>query len=128
MPQYIRLSNWKSQLTCVVFALVCCVVGEALNFLLLSIVSGFAVFIAFFGNGFIYGLSKKYFDMYIPQEHQYAATNFWCFIGDLGGYVGQSGVSIWLAHHVCMGRHYEYVCHQKSLVTEDIATQVQAVQ
>jgi len=116
VPQYIRLSNWKTQTYWVLFALFCCVAGESLNFLLLAIVSGFAVFIAFFGNGFIYGLSKKFFDIYIPKEHHYACANFWCFIGDIGGYAGQSALSVAIASQVCEGRHYEYVCHKKTVL------------
>lgn len=121
VPQYIRLSSWKSQSACLILAIVCCVAGEALNFLLLAIVSGFAVFIAFFGNGFIYGLSAKYIDTYIPEEHRYTAYNVWCFFGDLGGYAGQSSLSVKIANGVCDGRHYTYVCHEKTATQDQLS-------
>merc|ERR1719160_2280868 len=98
-------------------AIVLCVGGEALNFLLLSIVTGIACFISNFGNGFIYGCSAKFIDSYIPEEHRYAAYNLWCFSGDLGGYAGQGGLSVGIAKSVCGSHHYEYVCVTKPPTT-----------
>lgn len=111
-PQYIRLSSWKSQGACIIFAIAMCVVGEALNFLKIAAVNGPAVFLAFFGNGFIYGLSAKFIDTHIPQEHRYAAYNLWCFFGDLGGYAGQSSLANSLSEKVCAGEHYDHMCCQ----------------
>eukprot|EP00928_Gymnodinium_smaydae_P091570 TRINITY_DN75295_c0_g1_i1.p1 TRINITY_DN75295_c0_g1~~TRINITY_DN75295_c0_g1_i1.p1 ORF type:complete len:451 (+),score=70.85 TRINITY_DN75295_c0_g1_i1:50-1402(+) len=113
VPQFIPLRSWRSITLCLVSAIFACFVGEAMNFLLLPIVSAFAVFISNFGNGFIYGLSAKYIDLYIPEQHRYAAYNLWCFCGDLGGYAGQSSMSVKLAEQACAGRHYQYVCHVK---------------
>eukprot|EP00442_Polarella_glacialis_P019413 CAMPEP_0115053092 /NCGR_PEP_ID=MMETSP0227-20121206/3310_1 /TAXON_ID=89957 /ORGANISM="Polarella glacialis, Strain CCMP 1383" /LENGTH=440 /DNA_ID=CAMNT_0002437345 /DNA_START=49 /DNA_END=1371 /DNA_ORIENTATION=- len=114
VPQYILLESWRTRTICILLAVFMCVLGEALTFLLLALVTAFAAFISNFGNGFIYGLSAKYIDGYIPQEHRYAAYNLWCFCGDLGGYAGQSSMSVSIAHKVCDGRHYEYVCHSRA--------------
>merc|ERR1712151_1279409 len=94
-----------------------CVVGEALDFLLIAIITGIAAFISYFGNGLIYGLSAKFIDAYIPQEHRYAAYNLWCFWGDLAGYAGQSSLSVSIAKAACGGHHYKYVCHEKASTT-----------
>mmetsp|Transcript_29336 Transcript_29336/g.69196 ORF Transcript_29336/g.69196 Transcript_29336/m.69196 type:complete len:442 (+) Transcript_29336:43-1368(+) len=114
VPQYLSLSSWQSWACWIVVSIILCIGGEALNFLLLAIVTGIAAFLAYFGNGLIYGLSAKYIDAYIPPQHRYTAYNLWCFCGDLGGYAGQSSLSVHIAKQVCEGRHYTYVCHQKA--------------
>jgi len=110
VPQYIPLTSWKVCIGCLLLAIVMCVGGEALDFFMIGLLNGLAVFIANFGNGFIYGLSAKFIDAFLPQEHQYAAYNLWCFIGDLGGYAGQSDLSVAISRKVCAGHHYTYVC------------------
>merc|ERR1719419_159134 len=119
VPQYIQLKGWSTCITCLVLAIAMCIGGEALNFFLIAIVTGIASFVSNFGNGFIYGLSAKYIDVYIPEEHHYAAYNLWCFCGDLGGFAGQGSLSVWLAKHAaCAGRHYTYVCHKTSVLAQ----------
>jgi len=110
LPQYIPLTDWKVGTACLALAAAMCVGGEALDWLKIGIVNCIAVFIANFGNGFIYGLSAKYIDGFIPEEHRYASYNLWCFCGDLGGYAGQSSISVKLAREVCGGQSYTYVC------------------
>jgi len=112
VPAYIKLNSWKLSIVYLLFAIVLCVGGEALDFLLIGWVTGVAAFISNFGNGFIYGLSAKFIDAHIPEEHRYTSYNLWCFAGDLGGYAGQSSLSVNLAHQACRGRHYKYVCHE----------------
>jgi hypothetical protein len=114
VPQYLTLGKKRYNLLYLFFAAVLCVGGEALYWLLNPIITGFAVFISNFGNGFIYGLSAKFIDAFIPEEHRYTAYNLWCFFGDMGGYVGQSSFSVAIADNVCEGRHYTYVCHSTS--------------
>lgn len=115
VPQFLDVTvNWKCY-TYLAISIVMCVVGEALDFLLLALVTVVAAFIANFGNGFIYGLSAKFIDWKIAEEHRYTAYNLWCFVGDLGGYAGQGALSVWLADQVCNGRHYAFVCHLKKL-------------
>lgn len=46
-----------------------------MNFFLVSIVTGLAAFVAYFGNGLIYGLSAKFIDANIPAQHRYTAYN-----------------------------------------------------
>mmetsp|Transcript_71733 Transcript_71733/g.126624 ORF Transcript_71733/g.126624 Transcript_71733/m.126624 type:complete len:439 (+) Transcript_71733:44-1360(+) len=114
LPRYVSLTSWQKCYMYLGIAILLCVGGEALTFLLIAIVTGIATFISNFGNGFIYGLSAKYIDSYIAEEHRYAAYNLWCFCGDLGGYAGQGGMSVSLAHKACAGKEYTYVCHGSS--------------
>merc|ERR1719336_1098938 len=55
VPQYISLQSWTTCAVCIVSAIIMCIGGEALYFLLLAVVTGIAAFISNFGNGFIYG-------------------------------------------------------------------------
>eukprot|EP00913_Durusdinium_trenchii_P001105 g1013.t1 len=75
VPQFLDITvNWK----CYVYLLIAitmCVVGEAMDFLLLALVTVLAVFISNFGNGFIYGLSAKFIDWKIAEEHRYTVYN-----------------------------------------------------
>jgi len=116
VPQYLDITKaWK----CYVFlalGIFLSVLGEALDFLLLALVTALAAFISNFGNGFIYGLSAKFIDFAIAEEHRYAAYNLWCFVGDIGGYAGQGRMSVWLADHVCAGRNYHWVCSASRLL------------
>jgi len=111
VPNWITIDSSSKIFLCLASAIIMCAGGEALDFLLIPIVTGIAAFISNFGNGFIYGLSAKFIDLYVPEEHRYAAYNLWCFAGDLGGYAGQSSLAVTIAQEACDGRHYEYVCH-----------------
>jgi hypothetical protein len=114
VPNWISIDSGSRIFLYLACGVAMCVGGEALDFLLIPIVTGIAAFVSNFGNGFIYGLSAKFIDLYVSEEHRYAAYNLWCFAGDLGGYAGQSSFSVTLAHEACEGRHYEYVCHLKT--------------
>jgi hypothetical protein len=111
VPHYIKLDSAMSCAFWILFAIAVCVGGESLNWLLIPILTGIAAFISNFGNGFIYGLSAKFIDAYIPVEHHYAAYNMWCFFGDCGGYAGQGPLSVKLADSACEGRNYTYMCY-----------------
>eukprot|EP00438_Fugacium_kawagutii_P006979 Skav233376 [mRNA] locus=scaffold1038:71706:72995:+ [translate_table: standard] len=115
VPEVLNLSSSKAWGLWIVISILLCVGGEALNFLLIPSVTGLAAFIAYFGNGLVYGLSAQYIDAYIPPEHRYTAYNLWCFAGDLAGYAGQGGLSVKIAESACKGRHYTYICHQKEI-------------
>jgi len=113
VPFYISLDSWQSCALWSTVAIAMCLGGIGLNFFLIAIVTGIASFISNFGNGFIYGLSAKFIDSYVPIEHHYTAYNLWCFVGDLGGYAGQGGLSVKIADAACGGKHYTYVCYEK---------------
>lgn len=110
VPKFLSLNKTKVCYAYLTIAFLLCVGGESLTALLIPIVTGLAAFIANFGNGFIYGLSAKYIDQFIEEEHRYAAYNLWCLSGDVGGYAGGSSLAVKVAHHVCGDRHYEHVC------------------
>jgi hypothetical protein len=111
VPHYIKLDSMTSVAFWISCAIAMCLGGESLCWLLIPIISGIAAFISNFGNGFIYGLSAKFIDAYIPVEHHYAAYNMWCFFGDCGGYAGQGPLSVKLADSACEGRNYTYMCY-----------------
>lgn len=112
VPEVLNLSTGKAWGFWIVTSILLCIAGEALNFLLIPIITGFAAFIAYFGNGLVYGLSAQYIDAYIAAEHRYTAYNLWCFAGDLAGYAGQGALSVKIAESACEGRHYTYICHK----------------
>lgn len=116
VPEVLNLSTGKAWGFWIVISILLCIGGEALNFLLIPIITGFAAFIAYFGNGLVYGLSAQFIDAYIPAEHRYTAYNLWCFAGDLAGYAGQGGLSVKIAESACEGRHYTYICHKSQEV------------
>eukprot|EP00439_Symbiodinium_sp_Y106_P055870 s5696_g7.t2 len=103
VPQYLDVTSKRKCFLYLSLGIFLSVAGEALDFLLLALVTALAAFIANFGNGFIYGLSAKFIDWGIAEEHRYAAYNLWCFVGDAGGYAGQGQLSVWLADQVCEG-------------------------
>jgi len=112
VPNFLDLSKKSTAAMYLVLAIVMCLGGEALTFLLIALVTALAAFIANFGNGFIYGLSSKFIAENIAEEHRYTAYNLWCFIGDVGGYFGQGAPSVALANKACGGRHFPYVCQE----------------
>lgn len=116
VPEVLNLSTGKAWGFWIVTSILLCIAGEALNFLLIPIITGFAAFIAYFGNGLVYGLSAQYIDAYIAAEHRYTAYNLWCFAGDLAGYAGQGALSVKIAESACEGRHYTYICHKSQEV------------
>lgn len=120
VPEILKLNSMKAWNCWIVISICLCVAGEALNFLLIPIITGLAAFTAYFGNGLIYGLSAQFIDGYIPEEHRYTAYNLWCFAGDLAGYAGQGRLSVRLAELACKDRHYTYVCHQQQLMSPDL--------
>lgn len=117
VPNFLTIGSKESMALYLGGAIILCVAGEAMTFLLVPIVTALAALISNFGNGFIYGLSAKFIDSYIPEEHRYTAYNFWCLCGDLGGYAGQSRLSVELARKACAGRNYAYVCHHNLAMT-----------
>ena len=114
VPEVLKLATPKAWGLWIIISILLCVGGEALNFLLVPIITGLAAFIAYFGNGLVYGLSAQFIDAYIPAEHRYTAYNLWCFAGDVAGYAGQGGLSVKIAESACRGRNYTYICHKPS--------------
>lgn len=51
VPEVLNLSTGKAWGFWIVTSILLCIAGEALNFLLIPIITGFAAFIAYFGNG-----------------------------------------------------------------------------
>mmetsp|Transcript_37487 Transcript_37487/g.67809 ORF Transcript_37487/g.67809 Transcript_37487/m.67809 type:complete len:430 (+) Transcript_37487:67-1356(+) len=85
------------------------IAGLALEGTAIAAIIPFAIFLVFWGNGTIYGLTAKYIDMDIPSAHNLASYSFWCFIGDLGAILG--GVLVESTHQLfCVGHHGPYEC------------------
>jgi hypothetical protein len=88
---------------------VCCVLVS----LKVGLVSLVAVFLAFWMTGTVYGASAKYFDQFVPKEHNLAAYCFWCMIGDLGPILGGAMMDV-LRGWICDGRVYTYTCRRNN--------------
>ncbi|CAE7806129.1 unnamed protein product [Symbiodinium sp. CCMP2456] len=73
-------------------------IGLYLESLAIAIVIPVAIFLVFWGNGTIYGLTANHVDKHIPSEHNLASYSFWCFVGDLGAILG--GILVDNTHEV----------------------------
>ena len=74
-----------------------------------AIIIPIAIFLIFWGNGTIYGLTANHVDQQVPPEHNLASYSFWCFVGDLGAILG--GILVDGTHNLfCQGHHGPYEC------------------
>ena len=74
-------------------AMACIALGLYLESLAIAIIIPIAIFLVFWGNGTIYGLTAHHVDKHVPSEHNLASYSFWCFVGDLGAVLGGLGPS-----------------------------------
>ncbi|CAJ1348365.1 unnamed protein product [Effrenium voratum] len=85
------------------------IIGLYLESLAIAIVIPLAIFLIFWGNGTIYGLTNNHVDKEVPREHNLASYSFWCFIGDLGAIIG--GILVENTHDLfCRGHEGPYEC------------------
>mmetsp|Transcript_89486 Transcript_89486/g.186953 ORF Transcript_89486/g.186953 Transcript_89486/m.186953 type:complete len:465 (+) Transcript_89486:136-1530(+) len=107
-------------------SIACSIIGFLLQVPIIAILVWPAAFMAFWGNGMCYGVSAKYFDKFVPKEHNRAVYSLWCMLGDLGGIVGAWGVDF--VNHILCPEHYKYVCPApKKPVAEAAASVVQTI-
>jgi len=84
-------------------------IGLYLESLAIAIVIPVAIFLVFWGNGTIYGLTANHVDKHIPSEHNLASYSFWCFVGDLGAILG--GILVDNTHDLfCRGHEGPFEC------------------
>lgn len=89
-------------------AIFCSVAGFLMEIPAIAVLTWFAAFFAFWGNGMCYGVSAKYIDKFVPHEHNRATYSLWCMLGDLGGICGAWAVT-WFNSVLC-SEHYTYEC------------------
>lgn len=94
VPYFIELDRLSSNVKLLVFAVVASVGGFFLQSLLIAVVTLFAAFLAFWGNGLVYGVSAKYIDKHLPTDYSLALYSYWCFVGDIGSIAGAALVDV----------------------------------
>jgi len=92
-------------------AIFCSVGGFLMEIPAIAVLTWLAAFMAFWGNGMVYGVSAKYFDAFVPREHNRSMYSLWCMLGDFGGIFG-AWVVTWFNGLLC-SEHYMYECVKK---------------
>jgi len=109
IPASLSLNTVSSNIAILIAAVTSSLLGFYLESLAIGVLAWAGIFMAFWGNGLVYGASAKYFDWAVPKEFNLVAYSLWCFAGDLGGIVG--GVTVDLIRNwICGGRQYTYEC------------------
>lgn len=109
VPYCMNLDTYCSNVVKLLIAGACSITGFLMERYAIALVSLPATFLAFWGNGLVYGVSAKYIDRFVPKEHNLAAYSMWCFVGDAGGIAGATLVDLVLAW-VCGGVSYPFEC------------------
>jgi len=100
-------------LRCNVTLLACAVACSLLAFGLMAFdiaaLAVVAIFLAFWGNGLMYGAGAKYIDSSVPGENILAAYSAWSVSGGVASILGTQMIDI-TRNWYCGERWYEYVC------------------
>jgi len=94
VPYFMKLENMWQNIALLIFAVIASLSGFFLQGTLIALVTLPSAFLAFWGNGLVYGVSAKFIDRFIPQEHNMAAYSFWCFVGDAGSIAGSAMINV----------------------------------
>eukprot|EP00438_Fugacium_kawagutii_P007310 Skav235704 [mRNA] locus=scaffold280:327233:328582:- [translate_table: standard] len=106
---YISTPSLNKRLACLGAAVVLIILGLFVESRAVAILIPLAIFMVFWGNGTIYGLTAHHVDKHVPSEHNLASYSFWCFIGDLGAIIG--GILVDNTHDLfCEGHHGPFEC------------------
>lgn len=109
IAMYMSTPSVKKRLVFLSFALALIVAGLYLESLAIAILIPLAIFMIFWGNGTIFGLTANHVDSHVPSEHNLAAYSVASFIGDLGSILG--GVLVENTHDLfCQGHHGPFMC------------------
>mmetsp|Transcript_81786 Transcript_81786/g.210651 ORF Transcript_81786/g.210651 Transcript_81786/m.210651 type:complete len:448 (+) Transcript_81786:73-1416(+) len=109
VPASLPLETYFMNVVFLTAAGVCSIVGFSLEMLAIAVVTLIAIFMAFWGNGLVYGISAKYIDRFVPEEHNLAAYSVWCFFGDAGAIAGGSLVDV-VRNRICGDHEYHFEC------------------
>mmetsp|Transcript_10018 Transcript_10018/g.22059 ORF Transcript_10018/g.22059 Transcript_10018/m.22059 type:complete len:436 (-) Transcript_10018:235-1542(-) len=107
-----QLNTTTANYQALAFALVCILSGLYLTTLGIAAVCWIAAFLAFFGNGFLYAVTSKYIDKFVPRKHNLAAYSVWMFLGYMGAIAGAVLVSM-VQHWICHDGPQAYQCHEE---------------
>eukprot|EP00913_Durusdinium_trenchii_P033145 g31030.t1 len=106
---YLSTPSLKKRLLYLGMAMVLIALGLYLESLAIAIIIPLAIFMIFWGNGTIYGLTANHVDKQVPSEHNLASYSCWCFIGDLGAILG--GILVENTHDLfCRGHEGPFEC------------------
>ena len=106
---YLKTPSLKRRLLFLSGAMTMTVTGLYLESLAIAIIIPLAIFLIFWGNGTIYGLTVNHVDSHVPSEHNLAAYSSWSFIGDLGSILG--GILVDSTHDLfCRGHEGPFEC------------------
>lgn len=109
IAMYMSTPSVKKRLVFLSFALALIVAGLYLESLAIAILIPLAIFMIFWGNGTIFGLTANHVDSHVPSEHNLADYSVASFIGDLGSILG--GVLVENTHDLfCQGHHGPFMC------------------
>lgn len=109
IAMYMSTPSVKKRLVFLSFALALIVAGLYLESLAIAILIPLAIFMIFWGNGTIFGLTANHVGSHVPSEHNLAAYSVASFIGDLGSILG--GVLVENTHDLfCQGHHGPFMC------------------
>mmetsp|Transcript_11240 Transcript_11240/g.20298 ORF Transcript_11240/g.20298 Transcript_11240/m.20298 type:complete len:423 (+) Transcript_11240:87-1355(+) len=103
------LNTYYSNFCALTYAVFCSCLGLYLTTRGIAIVGWFSVFLAFWGAGFIYSVTAKYIDNFVPKEHNLAAYSLWMFVGYAGAIAGSVLVTP-VKESICQGASYEHMC------------------
>mmetsp|Transcript_116044 Transcript_116044/g.333267 ORF Transcript_116044/g.333267 Transcript_116044/m.333267 type:complete len:443 (+) Transcript_116044:64-1392(+) len=109
VPASLTLAGPSSYIAILAAAVLCSVLGFYLESLAVAVLALVGIFLAFWGNGLVYGASAKFFDMSVPKEYNLVAYSMWCFLGDVGGIAGGVTVDI-VRNSICGGKQYAFQC------------------
>mmetsp|Transcript_30495 Transcript_30495/g.87070 ORF Transcript_30495/g.87070 Transcript_30495/m.87070 type:complete len:436 (+) Transcript_30495:105-1412(+) len=110
VPASLSLATYSSNIAILGAAVLCSIVGFWLESFAVAVLALFGIFLAFWGNGMVYGASAKFIDNSLPKEFNLVGYSLWCFVGDLGAIVG--GVTVDnIRNWICGGHEYPYECH-----------------
>ena len=106
---YLSTPSLRRRLVFLGLAMSCIALGLYLESLAIAIIIPLAIFLVFWGNGTIYGLTAHHVDKHVPSEHNLASYSFWCFVGDLGAVLG--GILVDSTHDLfCRGHEGPFEC------------------
>jgi len=109
-----KLETYSANFMALGFGMGCSLIGMYLTTRGIAWLAWASAFLAFWGQGFMYAVSSKYIDRFIPREHNLAAYSFWMFAGSLGAIAGSTTVDVirgWICHghtyaHECLTHHH----------------------
>mmetsp|Transcript_104127 Transcript_104127/g.304027 ORF Transcript_104127/g.304027 Transcript_104127/m.304027 type:complete len:412 (-) Transcript_104127:118-1353(-) len=94
VPYIVSSNSSRTRMALLTSAILTSCLGFYMESFATAVVTLFAGFVAFWGNGLSYAVSTKFIDSTIPEEYNRAVYSIWCMTGDLGGILGASLIDV----------------------------------